>query len=135
MILYIISGLPGSGKSTYAKKLLETLPPKSGHFEADMFFMNNGNYEFDGSKIKDAHAWCKSNVESYLIQNTDVIVSNTFTQLWEAQPYLDLGKKYNAEVVIYKMTKDYGNIHNIPREIWEKMNSRMEHLPNEILVE
>jgi uridine kinase len=135
MKLICIAGNIGSGKSTYAKKLLESLPPKSGHFEADMFFMENGKYKFDGSKIKNAHAWCKANVESYLIQNIDVIVSNTFTQLWEVQPYLDLAKKYNAEVIIYKMTKNYGNIHDIPDEVYDRMKTRLEPLPNEILVE
>ncbi len=135
MKLIIYRGVPGSSKTTKAIKMLETLPPKSGHFEADMFFMKNGEYKWEPSKVKDAHQWCRAHVESYLIQNTDVIVSNTFTQLWEVQPYLDMAKKYGAEVVIYRTTKQYGNVHNVPDEIIEKMKARMEDIPGEILVE
>lgn len=44
MKVKILRGLPGSGKSTYAKKLAE-----EGwlHFENDMYFMKNGKYVFD----------------------------------------------------------------------------------------
>ncbi len=135
MKLIIIRSPSGFGKTTYAHKLLATLPAKSGHFEADMFFMKNGKYEFNPSKLKDAHAWCKANVESYLIQNTDVIVSNTFTQLWEVQPYLDMAKKYGAEVVIYRMTKNYGNTHGVPEDKVKQMIARMEDIAGEVLVE
>ena len=58
--LYIIRGLPGSGKSTIAKSLGKSWQI----FEADQFFMKNGKYEFDGSKLKDAHDWCKRKVHN-----------------------------------------------------------------------
>ncbi len=44
--LFLLRGLPGSGKSTLAKSLSDS------HIEADMFFMKDGEYKFDGSKIK-----------------------------------------------------------------------------------
>ncbi len=51
--LYIVRGIPGSGKSTFAKTL------GGQHYEADMFFIDeNGVYNFDFTKIKDAHQWC-----------------------------------------------------------------------------
>jgi len=50
-ILYIVRGLPGSGKSTLAKKLVS----KDFHREADMYFMVNGNYDFDHTMVKEAH--------------------------------------------------------------------------------
>ena len=48
-VLYLVRGLPGSGKSTFAKKLVHS------DFlvcEADKYFMVNGEYKFDvkGSK-------------------------------------------------------------------------------------
>ena len=46
-VLYIVRGIPGSGKSTFAKSLGGT------HFEADMFFMKNGEYKYDMFKNKE----------------------------------------------------------------------------------
>ena len=55
--LILLRGLPGSGKSTLAKQLVNK---DYAHKEADMFFVDSeGNYKFEPSKIKDAHAWCK----------------------------------------------------------------------------
>ena len=60
--LYIVRGIPGSGKSTLAK----TLGGK--HYEADMFFIDGeGHYNFDFTKIKDAHQWCQGMVKSDMI--------------------------------------------------------------------
>ena len=55
--LVLLRGLPGSGKSTAAK-----LFNKAPHFEADMYFMKNGNYKFDFNGLKDAHNSCKRKV-------------------------------------------------------------------------
>ena len=61
-VLYIVRGIPGSGKSTFAKTL------GGQHYEADMYFIDEeGNYKFDGTKIKDAHKWCQSFVETDMV--------------------------------------------------------------------
>ena len=52
--LYLLRGLPGSGKSTLAKSI------GGIHIEADQYFMEDGEYKFDGSKIKLAHNYCQS---------------------------------------------------------------------------
>ena len=55
--LILLRGLPGAGKSTLAKVILqfrETDEPEV--LSADDFFVNeNGVYEFDAQKIKEAH--------------------------------------------------------------------------------
>jgi len=57
MQLTLIRGLPGSGKSTLAKTMVE--PKAAVHLEADMFFMSeSGEYCYQQSKVKAAHAWC-----------------------------------------------------------------------------
>lgn len=48
--LFLIRGVPGSGKTTYAKTLGIT-----DHYEADIWFENNGGY--DPARIKLAHEW------------------------------------------------------------------------------
>jgi len=58
--LILLRGLPGSGKSTLAKSL------DGIHIEADQFFMIDGEYRFDASKLKDAHNYCFTRTKSYM---------------------------------------------------------------------
>lgn len=93
-VLILLRGLPGSGKTTLAKAL------GGIHVEADQYFMEDGEYKFDASKLKDAHGWCQSIVDSYLRNGFEkIIVSNTFTQEWEMKSYYDLANKYGYQVV------------------------------------
>ena len=59
--LVLIRGLPGSGKSTMAKVLALV---GFEHYEADMFFVVNGQYRYDATRIRDAH---KRFPESYSV--------------------------------------------------------------------
>jgi predicted ABC-type ATPase len=128
--LILIRGISGSGKTTYAKKLMQQDPSLS-HYEADMFFYKDGDYAFDPTKLKDAHAWCKNQTEEDLRNGKSVIVSNTFTQKWEIEPYIQLGKKYGAEIILKKATGNYQNVHGVPPEALERMRSRWEDLEGE----
>jgi len=128
--LILIRGISGSGKSTYAKKLMQQDPSLS-HYEADMYFYKDGDYAFDPTKLKDAHAWCKAKTEEDLRNGKSVIVSNTFTQKWEIDPYIELGKKYGAEVILKKATGNYQNIHGVPEVALQRMRSRWEDLEGE----
>lgn len=51
--LTLIRGLPGAGKSTLASELVSR-EPNTKHFEADMFFVEDGMYRFDKSKLNGA---------------------------------------------------------------------------------
>jgi len=124
-ILYIVRGIPGSGKSTFAKTL------GGIHWEADMFFTDpfTGEYNFDPSKIKSAHEWCQLNVKENMMESEDkIIVSNTFTQEWEMQPYFDMAKEYGYKVfsVIVENRHDGINLHNVPEDKIEIMRDRFE---------
>lgn len=129
MALHLVRGLPGSGKTTWVKKTFDCL-----HVEADMFFVKDGEYKWEGKSVRDAHDWCKKLTSDSIQTGADVVVSNTFTQLWELQPYLDMAKKYDTVVVVYKMTSQYGNVHNVPSEVVEKMATRWEDFEGEELV-
>jgi len=101
--LILIRGISGSGKTTYAKRLMREDPSLS-HHEADMFFYHNGEYQFNPKELKNAHEWCKAKTEEDLRNGKSVIVSNTFTQKWEIEPYIELGKRYGAQIIIKKAT-------------------------------
>jgi len=132
MSLILIRGIPGSGKSTEAKRIEATDPEKFRHYEADMYFISpNLTYGFDPSLLKQAHKWCFDRTEEALKQDYNVIVSNTFTQLWEIESYIKLAKKYNVDAIIKKATGNYKNIHGVPEIVLEKMKERWEDIPGE----
>ena len=126
--LYLVRGLPGSGKSTFGKSLGGT------HFEADMFFMVDGEYKFDHTKLKEAHEWCRNSVNTAMILNTTanlndvIVVSNTFTQEWEMKPYVDMAETYGYKVFSIVIENRHGGVngHNVPEETITKMRERFE---------
>ena len=63
-ILYIVRGVPGSGKSTYAKSLMAGKMSAS-HWETDMWFMDDKVYKFDPTKLADYHRECQRCVLRY----------------------------------------------------------------------
>lgn len=132
--LYIVRGLPGSGKSTLALSLV------THDFlvcEADKYFIDKetGEYKFDAKVIKNAHEWCRSTVEQYMMDNqendqfyTRIAVSNTFTMEWEMEPYFELAKTYGYKVFSIVVENRHGgkDIHNVPQAALDAMEKRFE---------
>ena len=123
-VLYIVRGVPGSGKSTFAKQLTSNV------FEADQYFLDSeGNYNFDFTKIKDAHKDCQDNVRSAMQSSiSKIAVSNTFTQEWEMADYYQLAKEYGYRVFSLVVENRHGgiNIHECPEDKIEQMKNRFE---------
>ena len=125
--LFLIRGLPGSGKSTFATHLV----PDFLICEADKFFVVDGEYVFDREKLGEAHSWCQKTVEAYM-QNSEmfpkIAVANTFTRDWELNPYFDLADKYDYTVFSVIVENHHGNdsVHNVSNETVNKMRNRFE---------
>ena len=125
--LYIVRGLPGSGKSTFARSIAKSYQV----FEADQYFIDSetGEYKFDGSKIKLAHNWCKLRVEQSMEDDFQKIaVSNTFTQEWEMDTYYELAKQYGYRVFSLIVENRHGGVneHGVPEDKLEIMKNRFE---------
>jgi len=126
--LILLRGLPGSGKSTMAKSL------GGLHLEADMYFMQDGTYQFDVTKLKDAHTWCQNEVNTAMIlnhttgKNERIIVSNTFTQEWEMKAYYELAESYGYTVFSLVVENRHGGVneHGVPTDKLEQMKNRFE---------
>lgn len=122
--LTIIRGLPGSGKTTLAKTLQDTLG--GFHIEADIYFMRDGEYRFDPTKMREAHDWCQRGVKMFLENGYDCIVSNTFTQHWEMAPYLAMAKEHGYTVNVIVCKGEWQNVHGVPEAAIERMRNRWE---------
>lgn len=122
--LFLLRGLPGSGKSTLAKQI------GGMHLEADMYFVDaEGNYNFDASKIKDAHNWCRhTTMELMKSETSPVIISNTFTQEWEMEAYHLLAQElgYTVFSVIVENRHNGVNEHGVPDDKLKVMKERFE---------
>jgi hypothetical protein len=55
-----------------------------------------------------------------------IVVSNTFTQEWEMQPYYDMAKEHGYRVYSLICENRHGgeNVHNVPKEKIEEMARR-----------
>lgn len=105
----ILRGLPGSGKSTYAKALCDKLTPHVANpysciFATDDFFYHKGKYSFNLDKLAEYH---NLNLARFIQAMQDasplVICDNTNVCGWEFVAYeraaLALGYQVRIEVV------------------------------------
>jgi len=126
--LILLRGLPGSGKSTFAKSL------GGIHIEADQYFMDNGVYKFDATQLKNAHNYCQSQTRAWMGHNGEqisvdkIVVSNTFTQSWEMEAYFEMAKEFGYQVVCLIVENRHGGVneHNVPEDKIEQMKNRFE---------
>ena len=123
--LFIVRGIPGSGKSTFA----EQLAPNAQICTADDFHIKDGKYDWRPENVKKAHAWCQANAEKLMGDDiTPVVIANTSTTMKEMQPYYDLAEKFGYQVHSIIVENRHGgiNVHEVPKETLEKMTNRFE---------
>jgi len=152
---FIMRGVSGSGKSTIAEMLASD--DDSMIFSTDQYFMVNGKYEFDPTKLKENHA---KNLQAWMdaVENelyATVVCDNTNTTDWELRLYRETAED-NGYQVIYvaieprETAEDNGyqviyvaiepdfdkldeyharNTHGVPKEV---IKAQMERLADEL---
>lgn len=129
--LILLRGLPGSGKSTLGEIILQTTnSSKADVLSADNFFMDNdGNYNFDATRLKEAHNMCQQKcAERMRLEFSKIVIANTFTQDWEMKPYFEMADRYRYRVhsVIVENRHGSKNVHDVPEEKLEQMKARFQ---------
>lgn len=128
----ILRGASGSGKSTFIKNnLSDGLVCSADHF----FMQEDGSYQFDATKLFQAHNQCYKKFQEAVENNIKlVVVDNTNTTVKEFEKYVLFAKQKNYNIRIVRMEVPlevlYGrNVHNVPNEVVKKMYDRMEDIP------
>ncbi len=132
----VMSGIPGSGKSTIARKLLNKFPMISAIASADDLFtdIDTGEYNFNSARIGEAHARCFRQFIAGLQRGLGlVIVDNTCSSELEIAPYM-LGAAafgYEAEIIEVHCgleTAMARNTHKVPEatitRMYDAINTR-----------
>lgn len=136
MNMILLRGLPGTGKSTFAKHLHGFMVCSAD----DYFVSPAGHYVYNTDEIQDAHKWCLTKARDSAIKNQNVIVANTFSMRWELQPYLNLASNLREDGFEVQLSVldlfDAGasdwqlaewNSHGVPEYGIAAMRNRWEH--------
>ena len=126
-MVIILRGPSGAGKSTYAKQHY----PHASVVSADHYFMVDGEYRFNPSKLSQAHAVCLRNFVDNLQSGQDItIVDNTNCTVAEVTPYAALALAYGHTLKIVTFVGDWQiaarrNVHGVPDATVESQASRI----------
>ena len=125
--LLLVRGLPGSGKTTFASDYA-----RQGwcHVEADQFMIDDrGDYRFEHSRLAQAHRLCFETAAAALFAGRNVVVANTFIELWEMANYRHLADYLEAMLVIHHCRGTYQSRHNVTPATMTAMHQRFQVMP------
>ena len=141
-ICYILRGLPGTGKSMLAKNLRDS-HIHARVFSTDRFFMVDGEYQFDPTKLGEYHAqnlhqatyFMEGCSSVYDYSDALCIIDNTNTQHWEYEKYVEAAKENGFMVQIISIDWKQEDIplyaernsHGVPEEAIQRMADRWEY--------
>ena len=103
--LYITVGLPGSGKSTYAKEFVKGKDIE--YLSSDELRAVYGKGEDDQTVTPIVFGHIKRKVDEFLKDGKNVLVDATSVNRKERSDYIKTAKKYDAKVValVFKMDR------------------------------
>ncbi|XP_063807850.1 NEDD4-binding protein 2-like 1 isoform X2 [Pseudophryne corroboree] len=98
--LYLLRGLPGSGKSSLARKLKRDFPSALVFSTDDYFIMEDGSYLYDQNLLQDAHRWNQKRARKAMTRGkTPIIIDNTNIVAWHMQPYAAMALENGYQVI------------------------------------
>lgn len=111
----LLKGISGSGKSTFANIISH---PKSICSADDYFTDEDGNYNFDATKLGWAHQYCKNKFDD-AVRNPNVkyiVVDNTNCNPSDYRYYEIQAKEWGLRVmyVVLEKRHDNENCHGVP---------------------
>ena len=102
--LYITVGLPGSGKSTYAKEFIKGKDVE--YLSSDELRAVYGKDETDQTVTPIVFGHIKRKVDEFLKNGKNVLIDATNVNLRERSNYINTAKKYGVKVVALVFNMD-----------------------------
>lgn len=115
--LFILRGLPGSGKSDLARSLADRYDAVI--CSADQYFMVGGKYCYDSSRLAAAHAYCQSTARKAMVEKKErVIIDNTNADPPHFRPYEEMARQYGYTVRFLVVENRHGgrSAHFVPQQ-------------------
>lgn len=125
MMVLLMRGVPGSGKSTEAKRLA-SIYPSTPIFSMDDY-MYAGDRPFNPFLIEHCHEQCRKDFEFALKDLKPlIIVDNTNAKFSSLVPYIELIEKHQADFTVMQLHVEpkvafERNIHGVPLVTIERM--------------
>ena len=138
--LILVRGVSGAGKSTIGEMFDDGATTRI--LSTDDLFYVDGEYKFDPSKLAEYHQAIIDKVESLMVEYDwkimdhdyswfpidRIVVCNTFTQMWEMEPYFNLAKKHDwcIHTIIVENRHGSDSIHDVPADVIKSQRERFE---------
>ena len=138
--LILVRGVSGAGKSTIGEMLDDGATTRI--LSTDDLFYVDGEYKFDPSKLAEYHQAIIDKVESLMVEYDwkimdhdyswfpidRIVVCNTFTQMWEMEPYFNLAKKHDwcIHTIVVENMHGSDSIHDVPADVIKSQRERFE---------
>lgn len=126
---YIVRGLPGAGKSTYARTLAPlVIEPDMFRYDSDM------NYVFDSDKnaevIRKTQDLCEYAMRH--LRMPALAVTATFTKIDHFLPYVRMARHHGYAVTVIECWNSYDNVHGVPEKVIAQMKADWERFDEEL---
>jgi predicted kinase len=134
-ILYVVRGLPGSGKSDFAEALSKQIG--CSVYEADKVFdaLRFCGIAYTTDYLGCSHFICQRNSENDLKKGESVIVSNTSISQKEINVYLAMAKRNCTPLVLIEVSGNFKSVHTIPEKTMNGMIDNLSKNPFEKITE
>ncbi|XP_077154368.1 NEDD4-binding protein 2-like 1 [Ranitomeya variabilis] len=135
--IYLLRGLPGSGKSSLARKLKRDFPSALVFSTDDYFITEDGSYIYDPDLLQDAHKWNQKRARKAMSRGrTPIIIDNTNIMAWHMKPYAVMALENGYQVIFLEPNTHWKfnvrelarkNSHGVPSDKIQRMKTAYEH--------